>query len=250
MRQRTPFQRIGVPEAKSLIDRKGVLLLDVRDAEAFRRSHIAMAQNVSITNLDTILHATARSMPILIYCYHGYASQEYAQIFSDFGFSQVYSLEGGYEAWTKRPRASDGVPDKTLQNWLTANGFLPEDVNAVIANGTTPLMRASHGGHIKIVQALIAAGSQLEARNADGNNALWLACVGGSLDAMDRLIQAGINIDNRNDNGATPLMYASSTGRAAIVERLLVAGADISQETLERSPNALNRFGIPESADI
>jgi rhodanese-related sulfurtransferase len=62
MRQRTPFQRIGVPEAKSLIDRKGVLLLDVRDAEAFRRSHIAMAQNVSITNLDTILHATARSM--------------------------------------------------------------------------------------------------------------------------------------------------------------------------------------------
>jgi ankyrin repeat protein len=94
-------------------------------------------------------------------------------------------------------------------------------------------MGASHGGHFKIVQALIAAGSQLEARNADGNNALWLACVGGSLDAMDRLIQAGINIDNRNDNGATPLMYASSTGRAAIVERLLVAGADISQETLD-----------------
>src|SRR5664279_950816 len=106
MRQRTPFQRIGVPEAKSLIERMGVLVLDVRDAEAFRCSHVAGAQNVSITNLDTVLNGTSKSASILIYCYHGYASQEYAQIFSDFGFYQVYSLDGGYEAWTKRKRAA------------------------------------------------------------------------------------------------------------------------------------------------
>lgn len=234
MRQRTPFQRIGVPEAKSLIESTAVLVLDVRDPEVFRRSHVAGAQNVSIANLDAVLTGTAKSAPILIYCYHGYASQEYAQIFSDFGFSQVYSLDGGYEAWAKQMRAAyRQQPGTSLRRWLSAEGFSDSDVNAVIANGTTPLMKASHAGQVEIVRALIEAGSQLEIRNADGNNALWLACVGGHLNVMNVLIGAGINIDNRNDNGATPLMYAASAGKAAVVERLLAAGADISQETLD-----------------
>ncbi|MGA7657327.1 MAG: ankyrin repeat domain-containing protein [Methylocella sp.] len=210
-----------------------MLVLDVRDAQSFGSAHIEGARNVSITNLSSVIDTTARSMPILIYCYHGFASREYAQIFSDFGFSQVFSLDGGYEAWTTRPSDSDGALDKTLQNWLTANGFPPKDVNAVITNGTTPLMKASHSGHAEIMRMIIAAGANLDVRNADGNNALWLACVGGSIDAMNVLIQAGINIDNYNDNGATPLMYAASTGKAAVVERLLAAGADITPETLD-----------------
>jgi rhodanese-related sulfurtransferase len=233
MSERTPFQRIGLQEAKELIRRDDVLVLDVRDAQSFGQGHIKGAQNISITNLNGMIEGTARSMPILIYCYHGYASQEYAQIFSDFGFAHVFSLDGGYEAWTNGPRTSNSVPDKTLQNWLTANGFPPTDVDAPIANGTTPLMKASHGGHSEIMRTIIAAGASLDARNADGNNALWLACVGGSLDAMDVLIKAGIAIDNRNDNGATALMYAASTGKAGVVERLLAAGADITPETLD-----------------
>ena len=233
MSERMPFQRIDVLAAKDLIQRDDVLVLDVRDAQSFGSAHIEGARNVSITNLTSVIDTTARSMPILIYCYHGFASREYAQIFSDFGFSQVFSLDGGYEAWTTRPSASDGALDKTLQNWLTANGFPPKDVNAVITNGTTPLMKASHSGHAEIMRMIIAAGANLDVRNADGNNALWLACVGGSIDAMNVLIQAGINIDNHNDNGATPLMYAASTGKAAVVERLLAAGADITPETLD-----------------
>ena len=43
MRKRTPFQRIGVPEAKRLIESTAVLVLDVRDPEVFRRSHVAGA---------------------------------------------------------------------------------------------------------------------------------------------------------------------------------------------------------------
>ena len=233
MRQRIPFQDIGIRDAESLIQGQDVLLLDVRDALSFGRAHIKGARAVSITNLTAVIDATAKNMPILIYCYHGYVSREYAQIFSDFGFSQVFSLEGGYEAWTKRPRASDGVPDKTLQSWLAANGFPASDVNATIGNGTTPLMKASHIGDTLAIRAIIAAGALLDVRNADGNNALWLACTGGSLNAMSTLIHAGIDIDNRNDNGATSLMYAASTGKAAIVERLLAAGADIAPETLD-----------------
>jgi rhodanese-related sulfurtransferase len=234
MRQRTPFQRISVPEAQSLIGRKEVLLLDVRDAAAFNQHHITGAQNISIASLDGILEGTARTTPVLIYCYHGYASQEYAQIFSDFGFSEVYSLDGGFEAWSKEDRAANrGSTGAALRRWLAAQGFSAGNVNSVIANGTTPLMKASHRGQTKIVRALIAAGSELNARNADGNNALWLACVGSHLDVISALIKAGIDIDNRNDNGATPLMYAASAGKAAVVERLLAAGASLTPETLD-----------------
>jgi len=120
-----------------------------------------------------------------------------------------------------------------LQDWLAVQGFPPRGVNAVIANDTTPLMKAAHLGQDAVVGELIAAGARLEATNADGNNALWLACVGGHLDVIDRLVAGGIDIDNRNDNGATALMYAASSGKAAVVAHLLAKGADTAAETLD-----------------
>jgi thiosulfate/3-mercaptopyruvate sulfurtransferase len=234
MRQRTPFQRIDVAQAKSLLGRGDPLVLDARDAGSFEKSHIAGAQPISSANLSALVGSTAKARPILIYCYHGNASQEYAQIFSDFGFGAVYSLDGGYEAWRTRPAASPSPePDAALREWLAVHLFPAADINGVIANATTPLMKAAHGGDREIVRSLLEAGADLNARNADGNNALWLACVGSHLDIVDMLIDAGIDIDNRNDNGATPLMYAASSGKAAVVERLLARGADVTPETLD-----------------
>jgi len=233
MRQRTPFRRIGVEEFGDL-RRNDALVIDVRNARSFHESHIDGAVHVSHANVSALIQVTARDTPILIYCYHGNASQEFGQLFSDFGFSKVYSLDGGYEAWLRQPRASQKVIlPAALQDWLVAQGFRPDDVNAVIGNATTPLMRAAHIGDRAVAGMLIAEGAEMNARNADGNNALWLACVGRHLDVMDLLVDAGIEIDNRNDNGATPLMYASSAGLAGVVERLLARGADRTPETLD-----------------
>jgi rhodanese-related sulfurtransferase len=234
MRQRQQFRRIGVDEAQAVVRRNDVLVLDARDAESFRKAHIKGAQRVSTANLSTVIDETTRKRPILIYCYHGNASREYARIFADFGFSEVYSLDGGYEAWSSRTcTQDDAVLDETLPRWLTDQGFSVGDVNAVITNDTTPLMKASHMGQSAIVRVLIAAGAQLGARNADGNNALWLACVAGDLDVIDILIDSGIDINNRNDNGATPLMYGASSGKPGVVARLLAKGADTTPETLD-----------------
>lgn len=234
MRHRQQFRRIGVDEAQRVVRRNDALVLDVRDAVSFGNAHVKGAQHVSTANLYDVIDGTARSRPILIYCYHGNASREYARIFADFGFSEVYSLDGGYEDWNSRPRTEgDGVLDETLQQWLAEQGFPPDELDAVIANGTTPLMKACHQGQGALVRMLIAAGALLNARNADGSNALWLACVGNHLDVIDILVEAGVDIDNRNDNGATPLMYGASSGKAGVVERLLAKGADPSPETLD-----------------
>jgi thiosulfate/3-mercaptopyruvate sulfurtransferase len=106
VRQRTPFRRISIEEADGVLGRHDVTVLDVRDAASFRQSHLARAQHASHSNVSALLGRPCRSAPIVIYCYHGNASQEYAQIFSDFGFLEVYSLDGGYEAWQSRSQAS------------------------------------------------------------------------------------------------------------------------------------------------
>jgi thiosulfate/3-mercaptopyruvate sulfurtransferase len=246
MRPRTPFQRIDVQHAENLLSRGDLLVLDARDFSSFEKSNVTGAQHVSSHNLSALLGATARTRPILIYCYHGNASREYAQIFSDFGFSEVYSLDGGYQAWCTRPPAGDSTgPGAELQQWLVAQQFASADVNAVIANATTPLMKASHNGDGKIARLLIGAGARANARNADGNNALWLACVGDHLDMIDMLVEAGIDIDNRNLDGATPLMYAASSGKAAMVERLLAKGADATLET----PDGFSALDLAQTAE-
>lgn len=234
MRHRVPFQCVSVLEAEILAQRDEVLVLDCRDANSYGRSHIKGAEQLNISNLSAYVERTPKSKPVLIYCYHGHASKEYANVFSDFGFSEVYSMDGGYEAWSHRPRpATVALLDESLQAWLAEQGLDPGDVNGLGPNATTPLMKASHLGQGDIVRRLIAAGAQLDARNADGNNALWLACVGNHLDVIDILVDAGVDIDNRNDNGATSLMYAASSGRDGVVGRLLARGADTAPETLD-----------------
>ncbi|CAL75719.1 putative thiosulfate sulfurtransferase; Rhodanese-like domain/ankyrin repeat domain protein [Bradyrhizobium sp. ORS 278] len=212
-----------------------MLRFDVRDQASFNAARMAGAQHLTQRNLSELIAGTNRRTAILIYCYHGHASQEYAQTFSDFGFTEVYSLDGGYEAWRLRFPARNGAAEigPTLAAWLTAQGFPADDVDAIIDNRTTPLMKAAHLGNITVIRELLAAGAAIAARNADGNNALWLACVGRHLEAIDALVEAGIDVDNCNDNGATALMYASSSGKDDVVAHLLAKGADITTETLD-----------------
>jgi rhodanese-related sulfurtransferase len=232
------YNRIGHPQADELLRRSDVRVLDVRDAESYLRGHIDGAQNISTRNLGDFIGAANKDAPILVYCYHGNSSQEYAKILVQFGFADVSSLDGGYEAWRNRPparapaeAASNAALDPALREWLTAQGFGVGGLDGVIWNNTTPLMHASYLGHAAIVRQLIAAGAQLDSRNSDGGNALWLACVGSHPDIIDILVDAGVDIDNRNDNGATCLMYAASSGKPDVIARLLARGADTRYET-------------------
>ncbi|MFG1401481.1 ankyrin repeat domain-containing protein [Xanthobacter sediminis] len=240
MAERFPFRCIGVKEADALLKDPRTVTLDVRDAGAYGAAHVDGARNITFSGLSEFIMGTPKAAPVLIYCYHGHASREFAQTLSDFGFKEVYSLDGGYEAWqswvhahASTADAPAGMPDATLAGWLAGLGFPPGGVNATVENGMTPLMKAAREGLGDIVGRLVALGAALDQRNADGNTALWLACVGSHLDIISALAAAGIDIDNRNDNGATALMYASSAGKADVVARLLELGADPLPETLD-----------------
>lgn len=105
MNDRNSYKRIGVGEAQAIIARGGALVFDVRDEGSYRRGHIDEARHLTTDGLGGVISTAPKATPIVICCYHGNASQEYARILTDFGFSDVYSLDGGFEAWAnRRPR--------------------------------------------------------------------------------------------------------------------------------------------------
>jgi rhodanese-related sulfurtransferase len=230
MEAHTPFQRVGSEHAEKLVARPDILILDVRDAPSFAKDHIDGAVNVSAGNISDIVEATQKSRPLLIYCRQGDSSRFFAKFFCHYGFRQVYSLNGGYEAW-RTQKAAVAPLDDELREWLLRHGFPGDAVNAARARGETPLMKASNAGDIAIVRRLIDAGARVDARDADGNNALWLACAGNSLEAVEILVGAGIDRNNRNNDGATALIYATSAGKDSVAARLLALGADPWPET-------------------
>ncbi|HYE37205.1 ankyrin repeat domain-containing protein [Methylocaldum sp.] len=234
MTSETAWRRVNVAETQALLQQPNLLIFDVRDPASFAAGRIGAAQHLSDANLERVLLRTPKSQPVLVYCYHGNASQTYAQMFADFGFKLVYDLIDGYEAWraaAPAPGSRDLSP--ALRSWLSDQGFPADNIEATRDNRMTPLMQACRLGDDAIVEALLEAGASLEPLNSDGNNALWLACYGENLGVIDRLIERRIAVDHRNDNGATCLMYAASTGKAAVVARLLAAGADTGIKTLD-----------------
>lgn len=237
------FRRVDAGFARGLLDKGGALVLDVRDQGSFERGHIEGAQHTSQANLFQFLSGAPKEKPVLIYCFHGNSSQVFAKTFTDFGFLEVFSLDGGYEGWKKAQQplpleAEAGAPapisipslSESLQAFLDMQGFPPGGVNAVTTNEMTPLMRAAYQGPPALVAELLQAGARVDACNSDGSQPLWLACVGDDPDIVTMLIEAGADLDHKNVNGSTALMYAASAGKAKALAKLLAAGADLDYQ--------------------
>jgi rhodanese-related sulfurtransferase len=244
------FRRIGPAAAREIMSRGEALILDVRDAGAYERGHIEGAEHATQETLGWYLSDTPKDMPVIICCYHGVSSLAYAKIFADWGFSDVSSLDGGYEAWAAQERAAPALaPSAALQAFLVGNGFAPGDVNSRNKDGATPLMVAVRLAPLALVQELLQAGADIHAVTVDGNQALWLACVGEIVENIKLLIDAGAEIQHVNANGATPLMFAASSGRAKAVAALLAAGADPLFET-DLGLTALDMASTRECLDL
>ncbi len=218
-------QRICADQIQNFATLPGGILIDLRSKADYETGHIDRALHADGSTLEKLIVQLPKNTPLLFYCYHGQASLIQGKMFLDFGFMEVYSLNGGYHGW------SHVYCKSQLQIWLEEHGF--SQVNSVLPNGMTPLMHASRQGNIPIVADLLLSGAQLDQKNSDGNQALWFACYSEQLDLMDLLIAGGIDLDHRNDNGSTCLMYAASSGKDAVVKKLLKAGASVDLRNLD-----------------
>lgn len=94
-------RNIPVDEARQLIADNSVTILDIRDPLSFEDGHIENAVHAESIDMNAFVAKEDKNKPLLVYCYHGISSQKAAMYLAQNGFTEVYSLEGGYEAWAE-----------------------------------------------------------------------------------------------------------------------------------------------------
>ena len=97
-----PFKHIDVAQAKVMVESGNVTVVDIRDHAVYMQGHLPGAKSISDDTIDTFLKETDKQKPLLCYCYHGISSQSAANFFAHEGFVDVYSMDGGFEAWRKQ----------------------------------------------------------------------------------------------------------------------------------------------------
>ena len=126
------------------------------------------------------------------------------------------------------------------------------DIDADWKEYGTPLLNAIYEGRTELAIALIAAGADLEASNLyrSQKKALHSAAAQGQLTVIEALLAHGANINARDQYEQTPLYLAARSGQTKVVQALLKAGADPSPEGARQPLHAAARQGHAEVARL
>lgn len=114
---------------------------------------------------------------------------------------------------------------------LTENGA---DLYYKDSKGVTTLLQASHRGLTDVVKALLSKHDKAKEPNFtddasdDAITPLIAACSEGHKDVVDLLIQAGSNVNAKDKDGTNALMAAAARGHKDVVELLLKANCDVN----------------------
>lgn len=91
-------KEIAIDRARQLFE-SGAVFVDVRDPASFEAAHIPGATYLGDANVEKFVSHTDKTKPVVVYCYHGHTSLGGAAYLMDQGFTEVYSLIGGFERW-------------------------------------------------------------------------------------------------------------------------------------------------------
>jgi thiosulfate sulfurtransferase len=92
------FKRIPPEQAQALRE-QGAVVVDIRDPQAYAAGHIAGARHLDNHSVADFIRNADLDAPTVVVCYHGNSSQSAAAYLVGQGFSDVYSLDGGFELW-------------------------------------------------------------------------------------------------------------------------------------------------------
>ena len=95
------FAHISVELANEKLASSDAKLVDIRDEQSFNLARIANSVHLTNGSLNLFIQDTEFDTPVIVCCYHGISSQQAAQFLIHQGFEEVYSLDGGFEAWRK-----------------------------------------------------------------------------------------------------------------------------------------------------
>jgi len=102
------------------------------------------------------------------------------------------------------------------------------DVNARLRSSVTPLHCAAVYGHKDIADLLINKGADVKSTDALGYTPLHFAASGGHRDVAELLIAKGVEVNDMQAQGLTPLHEAAKWGHTDFAELLINKGANVN----------------------
>jgi rhodanese-related sulfurtransferase len=96
------FAALSTTQAVRLMN-QGALLIDVRDKSDFDAGHIGDARSMPAAQLESQADSLKKwkAKPVIAYCETGLKGASAVRTLKGLGFTEVFNLEGGLNAWVK-----------------------------------------------------------------------------------------------------------------------------------------------------
>ena len=94
-------KKVSKTEFAELMKKTGAQLIDVRTPREFTNGFIKGAKNIDYNgdSFEKQMKKLDKTKPVLVYCAAGGRSENAAELLQEWGFKEVYDLEGGYNGW-------------------------------------------------------------------------------------------------------------------------------------------------------
>ncbi|MGD8592887.1 MAG: rhodanese-like domain-containing protein [Gammaproteobacteria bacterium] len=102
------MQQIHVQDLKNLLDngQSTPLLLDVREPWEFNICRIEGSKLIPMRQIHSAVDQLDRDQPTVVICHHGIRSQQVCLYLVNMGFTNVFNLSGGVQAWANEVEPS------------------------------------------------------------------------------------------------------------------------------------------------
>lgn len=92
---------LNATAATQLINRRGAIVVDIRDAAEYARGHLPQAKSAPLAELGSRAGALSKdkAVPVIVVCQTGQRASKAQAALKQAGYSEVYALEGGVTSW-------------------------------------------------------------------------------------------------------------------------------------------------------
>lgn len=99
-------RQVNTLGATQLMNAEDALLIDIRETTELSKGSVPLAEHIPMSTIDAqiepiIKRASAgkKPRPVILMCASGWRSAQVGKRFRKAGLDQVYSLDGGFDAW-------------------------------------------------------------------------------------------------------------------------------------------------------
>lgn len=89
------YKLISFEQAKDMIEKNNIVLIDVRTSNEYDLMHIKNAINIPVNEIEQKILQVEQTHPLMIYCSSGARSKTAIQVLNNLGYNNIYIWEYG-----------------------------------------------------------------------------------------------------------------------------------------------------------